>query len=68
MAQGCNVLVHCYAGAHRAGATVVSWLLYKEDFTLQKAVHLAMSRRSVIQIIAEYPSVLHRLFLTLQNP
>ena len=48
MEKGQNVLIHCLAGAHRAGTTATSWLLYKENLSVTDAISLAKSRRSVI--------------------
>ncbi|CAE7177735.1 DUSP9, partial [Symbiodinium pilosum] len=28
--DGCNVLVHCHAGAHRAGTTAVAYLMHAQ--------------------------------------
>ena len=42
------MLIHCLAGAHRAGTTATSWLLYKENLSVSDAISLAKSRRSVI--------------------
>ena len=33
--DGENVLIHCAAGAHRAGATGTAWLMYAENLTAQ---------------------------------
>ena len=34
VAMGGNVLIHCLAGAHRAGSTSVSWLMYANKMTM----------------------------------
>ena len=43
--QGGNVLIHCLAGAHRAGTTGVAWLMYKQGLGVDEAIILAQSKR-----------------------
>ena len=39
--QGKNVLIHCLAGAHRAGTSACAWLIYKEKLSVGEAIKLA---------------------------
>ena len=41
LGNGQNVLIHCLAGAHRAGTAAVSWLMYADKLTAEKAIKLA---------------------------
>ena len=36
--KGENVLVHCLAGAHRAGTTAIAWLMYADKMSFQDAM------------------------------
>ena len=42
------VLVHCLAGAHRAGTAGVAWLMRAGRLPLQAALRQAQARRGVI--------------------
>ena len=41
ISQGKNVLIHCLAGAHRAGTAVVAWLMYKNNLSVKDAITFA---------------------------
>ena len=43
MNEGKNVLIHCLAGAHRAGTTACAWIIYAEKLSAGKAIELAQS-------------------------
>jgi protein-tyrosine phosphatase len=45
---GSSVLIHCTAGAHRAGATGVSWLMHVAEMTRLQATKAAQQRRFVV--------------------
>ena len=53
-----SVLVHCLAGAHRAGSCGVSLLMYFLDIELPRAVFLAKLCRPIIDPIGSLPKVL----------
>jgi len=53
-----NVLIHCLAGAHRAGTTGISWLMYANKLPANKAIKLAKSRRSIISPICDFKELL----------
>ena len=48
MEEGRNVLIHCVAGAHRAGTAACAWLLYAHNLSVDDAIKLAHSRRDAI--------------------
>jgi hypothetical protein len=60
LAAGGNVLVHCLAGAHRAGTTGCLLLMYKEKLRAADAVATARQRRPVIHPIGNLPALLGR--------
>jgi len=59
--HGKNVLIHCLAGAHRAGTTGVSWLMYAEDLKYRKALKKAKKLRPAINPIGSFPKLLKKL-------
>jgi len=59
--RGENVLIHCLAGAHRAGTTTIIALMHFKDMTADDATRLAKSIRPVIDPISDFPTLL-RLF------
>jgi len=60
LANGGNVLVHCLAGAHRAGTTGCLLLMYKMGFDQITATKTAASLRPVINPIGHLPELLRR--------
>jgi protein-tyrosine phosphatase len=59
--KGNNVLIHCLAGAHRAGSTGVSWLMYANNWDMVTAVKKAKSFRRAINPIGSFPNLLGKL-------
>ena len=55
VSQGKNVMIHCLAGAHRAGTAATSWLLFANNMSVKEAIKLAKSRRSAIDPIGSFP-------------
>jgi len=53
-----SVLIHCLAGAHRAGSTGIAVLMYFLDLDLAKAVFLAKLCRPIIDPIGSLPKIL----------
>ncbi|OLP74310.1 Dual specificity protein phosphatase 1B, partial [Symbiodinium microadriaticum] len=47
--DGNNVLVHCYAGAHRAGTTAVAYLMHAHGISFASALKRAQ-KRSVLTL------------------
>ena len=46
--NGGKVLVHCHAGVSRSATVCIAYLMYKNNFTLEKAFDQVRSRRGVI--------------------
>ena len=61
MKEGKNVLIHCLAGAHRAGTTGVAWLMHANNMGVEDAIKLGQSRRDAINPIGNFPELLHKL-------
>ena len=57
-----NVLIFCLAGAHRAGTTATSCLIYYEKMDPDTAIKVAKSRRNVIDPIHKLPYFLMRVY------
>ena len=64
---GNNIMIHCLAGAHRAGCATISWLMYKENLSFEKATILAKEKRDRIDPIGSFPAVLIKLENALNN-
>ena len=58
--RGEHVLIHCLAGAHRAGTTGVMWLMYRENFDAERALQAARLCRDIIQPIGRLKRLLAR--------
>jgi len=58
---GQSVLVHCLAGAHRAGTAGIACLMFFMALKVDDAVALAKKRRPVIDPIAGFPILLQYL-------
>ena len=61
MDKGGNVLIHCLAGAHRAGTTACSWLIHADNLPASDAIKLGQSRRSAINPICDFTDMLNML-------
>lgn len=57
LSQGGSVLVHCLAGAHRAGATATICLMHFGGMSANQAEVSARSLRPVIQLIGDFPEL-----------
>ena len=55
---GHNVLVHCLAGAHRAGTTAIICLMHLAGLDSDKAITTARALRSMIQPIGDFRQLL----------
>eukprot|EP00322_Chrysochromulina_rotalis_P016433 CAMPEP_0115852820 /NCGR_PEP_ID=MMETSP0287-20121206/13190_1 /TAXON_ID=412157 /ORGANISM="Chrysochromulina rotalis, Strain UIO044" /LENGTH=210 /DNA_ID=CAMNT_0003306887 /DNA_START=61 /DNA_END=693 /DNA_ORIENTATION=+ len=58
LSKGENVLVHCLAGAHRAGTTGVLLLMHKTGMGAEEATRAAKELRSAINPICDFPKLL----------
>lgn len=61
IANGDSVLVHCLAGAHRAGTTGVSCLIHFARLPAMDAIMIAKRCRPIIDPIGQLPEFLRRL-------
>ena len=58
LASGKSVLVHCLAGAHRAGTTGVSLIMHYTGMPAAKAIKYAQTCRRVVMPIGRFPLLL----------
>jgi len=58
LASGSNVLVHCLAGAHRAGTTGILLLMKKGNLSAMQATVAAKSARDIIDPIFDFKDCL----------
>lgn len=61
IAKGNSVLIHCLAGAHRAGATGTAWLMYQTGKGLQDSLQMAKACRPIISPFGALLECLHVL-------
>ncbi|GHP06879.1 dual specificity phosphatase 10 [Pycnococcus provasolii] len=61
LCQGHSVLVHCLAGAHRAGTTGTLLLMVLENMRPREAVTVAKMCRPIIDPIGNFPEFLNRV-------
>ena len=67
VSKGENVLIHCLAGAHRAGTTGCAWLIHANNLSVDDAIKLAKSKREIIDPIANFPELLRVLRIGLDE-
>ena len=68
LSSGGNVLIHCLAGAHRAGTASVAYLLRcHRTISIQDAILLAQSRRPIINPIGNFPTLLQKIKASLDG-
>ena len=60
LARGQSVLVHCLAGAHRAGTVGCLLLMHKDGLSADESVAAAQSLRPIINPIGQLPLLLQR--------
>merc|ERR1711935_142413 len=58
--KGENILIHCLAGAHRAGTTGIICLMYFGGLESSKATVTAKALRGIISPIGDFPQLLKR--------
>eukprot|EP00933_Yihiella_yeosuensis_P022824 TRINITY_DN17891_c0_g1_i1.p1 TRINITY_DN17891_c0_g1~~TRINITY_DN17891_c0_g1_i1.p1 ORF type:complete len:314 (+),score=40.93 TRINITY_DN17891_c0_g1_i1:73-1014(+) len=61
LAEGRNVIVHCLAGAHRAGTTGCLCLMHFAGLPRNEAIAAAKKCRSIIDPIGAFPELLARV-------
>lgn len=59
--RGENVMVHCLAGAHRAGTTGIICLMHFAKLGVKEAIFMAKQCRPIIDPISDFPLLLARL-------
>ena len=59
------MLIHCFAGAHRAGTTGVAWLMHAERLSAADALRVAQRCRPIID--PKSYAELYSLLLMLQQ-
>lgn len=57
--RGRSVLVHCLAGAHRAGTTGTICLLHFGGLSAKRAETMAKTLRPIIQLIGDFPQLVN---------
>ena len=65
--RGQSVLIHCLAGAHRAGTLGVAYLMYKMRIGVDEAIHTAKQCRPVIGPFGTLLELLHYLCLDMKH-
>lgn len=61
LAAGKSVLIHCYAGAHRAGTVCVAFLMHAAGLGLADAMRMARRCRPIVNPFARLLKLLHML-------
>ena len=61
ISQGHNVLIHCLAGAHRAGTTGVAWCMYANKEPFLETLHKVKNIRSIVDPFGPLGDLLMRL-------
>ena len=54
-------MVHCLAGAHRAGTTGVSYVMKAADLGFRQALKITQKRRPIVQPIGGFDELLGHL-------
>mmetsp|Transcript_690 Transcript_690/g.2187 ORF Transcript_690/g.2187 Transcript_690/m.2187 type:complete len:201 (+) Transcript_690:29-631(+) len=65
--KGENVMVHCLAGAHRAGTSGVAYVMYKTGFNAHQALAAVKSIRPFVEPIYDFATLLKRLERAMQD-
>jgi protein-tyrosine phosphatase len=61
LSGGNGVLIHCLAGAHRAGTTGVSWLMHAAEMDRATATAAAQQLRNVVNPFGHLVGILEKL-------
>jgi len=56
-----NVMIHCLAGAHRAGTAGISCMMYLHGLQMIQAVRYVKERRPIVDPIGSFPDLLDKL-------
>merc|ERR1712059_150753 len=60
LSNGDNILLHCLAGAHRAGTAGILCLMHFAGLDAKKATSTARSLRSIIEPIGDFRQLLNK--------
>jgi len=66
--QGRNVLIHCLAGAHRAGTTGVAYTMHATNLDHRTAITAVKACRRIVDPIGDLTTLLARLEVGYQDP
>ena len=61
LAEGNSVLIHCLAGAHRAGTASISYVMHAGKLSKTEAITICQRQRPVINPIGSFPELLEKL-------
>eukprot|EP00929_Paragymnodinium_shiwhaense_P115080 TRINITY_DN83699_c0_g1_i1.p1 TRINITY_DN83699_c0_g1~~TRINITY_DN83699_c0_g1_i1.p1 ORF type:complete len:194 (-),score=44.51 TRINITY_DN83699_c0_g1_i1:69-650(-) len=61
LSKGENVMVHCLAGAHRAGTAGVAFVMYKTGLDAASAVKAVQAQRPFVEPIYDFKDLILRL-------
>eukprot|EP00397_Hematodinium_sp_SG-2012_P056361 GEMP01069472.1.p1 GENE.GEMP01069472.1~~GEMP01069472.1.p1 ORF type:complete len:201 (+),score=32.96 GEMP01069472.1:77-679(+) len=67
ISEGRNVLIHCLAGAHRAGTSGVAYTMYAKKLTFDDALTHCKSVRPIIDPFGQLGDLLQKLQRALQH-
>jgi len=67
ISQGKSVLIHCLAGAHRAGTTGVGYVMYKKKLSFLSALTLCKSKRPIIDPFGQLQDLCRKLETALED-
>jgi protein tyrosine/serine phosphatase len=67
ISNGKNVMIHCLAGAHRAGTTGCLCLMHFANLDVKSAIRTAKQCRYIIDPIGHLPEFLHRYQIALAS-
>ena len=67
LASGKSVLIHCLAGAHRAGTTGVSYVMHAGKLGKTEATAIVQRQRPVVCPIGSFPALLTKLDTALRE-
>merc|ERR1719356_1459568 len=67
VADGHNVLVHCLAGAHRAGTTGVAYTMHASDLDHRTAIVAVKACRPIVDPMGDLTNLLQQLEVARQH-
>jgi protein-tyrosine phosphatase len=67
LSEGKSVLIHCLAGAHRAGTASISYVMHAGKLSKTEAIAICQRQRPVINPIGSFPTLLDKLDKALRN-